>query len=237
MRDSKRLDQFCDRLKTVWHTVPDWRFGQLMSNIFEDMKASGRDPFPTEDDEMIEYLENYFGFGKKKLADLKPNDKFKIGNEVFIVLEQCGGLTKVITNEFTYEGVKFGNCSNWKNSPIRRTLNNEYFKRITEMIGADNILPMIRDLTSLDGLDDYGTCTDKVSLLTVAEYAKYHKILGLESCYHNWEWLITPVSIPSNDYARCFCYIRSSGALSWGDCGCYLDVRPILNLKYSIMVF
>ena len=30
MRDPKRIDDFCDRLKAVWHTVPDWRFGQLM---------------------------------------------------------------------------------------------------------------------------------------------------------------------------------------------------------------
>ena len=60
MRDPKRIDKFCDRLKAVWHTVPDWRFGQLMINILGDMKASGRDPFFPEDDEMIKYLESYF---------------------------------------------------------------------------------------------------------------------------------------------------------------------------------
>ncbi len=42
---------------------------------------------------------------------------------------------------------------------------------------------MRRDLTSLDGLDDYGVCIDKVSMLTAAEYAKYHKILGVKSKY------------------------------------------------------
>lgn len=49
MRDPKRIDDFCDRLKAVWHTVPDWRFGQLMVNLLGDMKASGRDPFFPED--------------------------------------------------------------------------------------------------------------------------------------------------------------------------------------------
>ena len=40
--------------------MPDWRFGQLMTNVFASMAASGRDPFFPEDDELIEYLERYF---------------------------------------------------------------------------------------------------------------------------------------------------------------------------------
>lgn len=60
MRDPKRINEFCDRLKAVWANVPDWRFGQLMMNVLGDMSASGRDPFFPEDDEMIEYLEGYF---------------------------------------------------------------------------------------------------------------------------------------------------------------------------------
>lgn len=60
MRDPKRIDDFCDRLKDVWRNVPDWRFGQLMMNLLGEMKASGRDPFFSEDDEMIGFLEGYF---------------------------------------------------------------------------------------------------------------------------------------------------------------------------------
>ena len=171
-----------------------------------------------------------------KLSDLKPKDEFKIGDEVFIVLEQCDGSTKVIAKEFAYEDVKFGDNSNWKNSPIRRTLNDEYFKRIAGIIGADHILPMARDLTSLDGLDDYGTCTDKVSLLTSAEYAKYHKILGLKSDYSDWWWLITPASTPSNDYARFVCVVYSFGVLNWRGCDYSFGVRPFLTLESSISV-
>jgi len=95
---------------------------------------------------------------------------------------------------------------------------------------------MDRDLISLDGLDDYGACTDKVSLLTAAEYAKYHKILGLKSNYPDWWWLITPASTPSNDYARCVCVVISCGFLRWGVCVYSFGVRPFLNLESSIMV-
>lgn len=173
---------------------------------------------------------------KVELSTLKPKDEFKLGDEVFIVLEQTDNGTRVISKEFAYNDVKFGDNLNWNVSPIRRMLNNEYFKKIAAIIGEKNILSMDRNLTSLDGLDDYGTCTDKVSLLTSAEYAKYHKILGLKSNYPDWWWLITPASTPSNDYVRSVCVVGSYGVLDW--CGSVYSsgVRPFLNLESSISV-
>lgn len=173
---------------------------------------------------------------KVELSTLKPGDEFKLGDEVFIVMEHTDKGTRVISKEFAYEEVKFGDNSNWNTSPIRRMLNNEYFKKIAAIIGENNIISMDRDLASLDGLDDYGTCTDKVSLLTAAEYAKYHKILGLKSNYPDWWWLITPASTPSNNYARCVCYVGSGGFLDWFGCDFAYGVRPFLNLESSISV-
>ena len=173
---------------------------------------------------------------KVELSTLKSGDEFKLGDEVFIVLEQTDKGTRVISKEFAYEEVKFGDNSNWNTSPIRRMLNNEYFKKIAAIIGENNIISMDRDLTSLDGLDDYGTCTDKVSLLTAAEYAKYHKILGLKSNYPDWWWLITPVSTPSNNYARRVCCVNSYGVPNRSGCGWTIGVRPFLNLESSISV-
>lgn len=54
MRDPKRIDDFCRRLAVCWHQVPDWRFGQLMVNMFG---AYGKDPFFPEDEEMIRFFE------------------------------------------------------------------------------------------------------------------------------------------------------------------------------------
>ena len=56
MRDPKRIDKFCRQLASIWKMVPDWRFGQLIFNAFSEMKM---DPFYKEDDDMLEYLENY----------------------------------------------------------------------------------------------------------------------------------------------------------------------------------
>ena len=56
MRDPKRIQAFCDRLARAWERVPDWRFGQLMSNFQWWM---GRDVFYIEDDQTIAYIEDY----------------------------------------------------------------------------------------------------------------------------------------------------------------------------------
>ena len=58
MRDPKRIKEFCNRLAAAWMCVPDWRFGQLMVNVLGDMSMS-RDPFFPEEDEMIQFIENY----------------------------------------------------------------------------------------------------------------------------------------------------------------------------------
>lgn len=172
-----------------------------------------------------------------QLSTLKPKDEFKIGDEVFIVLEQSDNGTKVISKESIHTNKAFGYCSDWKKSPIRTLLNGDYYNKIAKLlVGSSNIILMERDLTSLDGLDDYGTCNDKISLLSASEYAKYHKILGLKSNYPDWWWTITPASTPSNDYSRCVCCVDSNGILSWYDCDYCHEVRPFLCLHPSTMV-
>lgn len=68
MRDIRRIRKFCNRLASAWELLPDWRFGQLIENIFGNMKSENKDPFFPEDDEMIKYIEEfiqkYTGLGK-----------------------------------------------------------------------------------------------------------------------------------------------------------------------------
>ena len=183
-----------------------------------------------------EQVENILNADKVQLSTLKPKDEFKIGDEVFIVLEQSDNGTKVISKEFTYTNRTFGDCIDWKKSPIRTLLNGDYYNKIAKLVGASNIISMERDLTSLDGLDDYGTCNDKISLLSASEYAKYHKILGLKSNYPDWWWTITPASTLSNDYSRDVCCVYSNGVLFWNNCVYCRGVRPFFTLNSDIAV-
>ena len=64
MRDIKRIRKFCNELADIWEeNTFDWRFGQLICNVFGQMAAEGRDPFFPEEDEMIKYFRNYFKNG------------------------------------------------------------------------------------------------------------------------------------------------------------------------------
>lgn len=173
---------------------------------------------------------------KVELSTLKPGDEFKIGDDVFIVLEQTSNGTRVISKKFVYKKTEFGDNSNWRLSPIRTKLNDEYFRKIADIIGEENILTMNRDLTSLDGLDDYGTCNDKISLLSASEYAKYHKTLGLSKLYPDWWWLITPTSVPSNNFSKFICAVNKDGIIDCNSIEWPVSYRPILNLKSSILV-
>lgn len=60
MRDPNRIDEFCEALRQKWHELPDWRFGQLMSNFLGEVQYQQHcDIFFIEDDEMLELLKKY----------------------------------------------------------------------------------------------------------------------------------------------------------------------------------
>ena len=180
-------------------------------------------------------IEKVLNAGKVQLKTLRVGQHFRIGNREFMVLEQTTNATKVIAADFHMK-MDFGNDNDWRESKIRKKLNGDYLKELSDYVGSDNILGFRRDLTSLDGLDDYGYCDDKISLLSAEEYAKYHKILGVNEEYPDWWYLITPYSTPSNDYSRLVCFVRSNGTLDWGGCDYCDGVRPFLTLESSILV-
>ena len=58
MRDPKRIAPFLADLGTIWaNCCPDWRFGQIVENVFGEMDYV---PFMLEEDRMLEEFHNYF---------------------------------------------------------------------------------------------------------------------------------------------------------------------------------
>ena len=51
-RDPKRIDRLVNKLRQLWHMVPDLRLGQLISYLETHLPAdkAGVDPFHIEDD-------------------------------------------------------------------------------------------------------------------------------------------------------------------------------------------
>lgn len=59
MRSIERINPFLEKLGKLWkEQCPNWRFGQLMSNV---LNSFDRDPFFIEEDEMIKKFKEYFG--------------------------------------------------------------------------------------------------------------------------------------------------------------------------------
>lgn len=58
MRNPDRIEPFMQLVAKVWkEKCPDWRFGQFIMNIFDDI---GDIAFYMEEPEMLQYIENYF---------------------------------------------------------------------------------------------------------------------------------------------------------------------------------
>ena len=68
MRDVSRIKKFCDELAKIWEAkCPDWRFGQLMSNILgQYYHETKKDFFFAEEDEMMQFFKKYFEIEEEK---------------------------------------------------------------------------------------------------------------------------------------------------------------------------
>ena len=94
------------------------------------------------------------------------------------------------------------------------------------------------DLISLDGLDDYGKCRDKVSILTADEYKKYRKEIdkATDGPVNDWWRICTPDSTPSGAGSSGVRVVGSSGALGYGSAINVNAVRPFFVLDSSTFV-
>lgn len=127
-----------------------------------------------------------------------------------------------------------GNSNNFPKGTLCKYLNNEFIKKLRAN-GADisALVPTTIDLTSDDGLKDYGETTQKVFLLTCDMYRKYRSVIpNLD----DWWWLATAYSTESNGYAYYARFVNSDGSLDSGSAysGNY-GVRPAFYLKSSIL--
>lgn len=57
MRPKTRIEPFLKKIQEYWELVPDWRFGQFISNFLSTQQT---DCFFWEEEEFLKRLENYF---------------------------------------------------------------------------------------------------------------------------------------------------------------------------------
>lgn len=158
----------------------------------------------------------------------KPGEIFSYNGVSFVALGiEQGGLLAIVAEpleeEMAYDEQR---CNDWRKSSLRKYLNGDYL----EELGKEHLLPFTSDLTSDDGMKDYGTSEDFVFLLSDNLYRKYRAFVP---SYGVWWWTITPYScLPS--YANYERIVHTGGSLN-GDDAVYANaVAPacLFNPKF-----
>ena len=147
--------------------------------------------------------------GKKHLSEVKVGDTFKIGKHEFIVLEQIGVDTVVLSKDLIEDDVKFGDTPDFAKSDVKKILD-KFAKEITKEIGDDALTTHAVDQTTLDGMFYYDASLAEMSLMTIDHVRKYADVLDKHKV-DKWYWLVTPWSTPNRGWERSMCSVAPSG--------------------------
>ena len=185
--------------------------------------------FETETKRITEEFEDY----KKKHMDIpKIGETIKISGMEWMILDKLpDGYFAILNGFYGKARMLDSDSSNWKESSLREELNTSFLEKINTFLGENAVVEFDRSLLALDGQTEYGTCRDKISLLTVDEYRKYRKYLPNMD---KWWWLITPWSTPCNDYFKSVAVVSASGNINYINCFLGHGVRPVCIFSSSI---
>lgn len=173
------------------------------------------------------------GQNKVLLKSVPAGEVVKIGEHEMVVLEQSGDTTALIRKELLPTSEKFGTSNNYADSYVDKICN-KFAEEIAGVVGKQNVVEHSVDLTTDDGLKDYGKIRRRASLLTTDLYRRYVEILD-KFKPNKWWWLATAFSTKRHDNSSWVKCVSPSGCLFNGynyDGG----VRPFCILKSDIFV-
>lgn len=171
-----------------------------------------------------------------KLDTLATGSSFTYGGIAWVVLEHAEGKTLALSAEIVEtRAFDTEDKNDFAASSLREYLNGEFFEQLQEDgADAEAFDSMTLDLTSDDGLKDYGTCLEAIGLISCEQYRRFRAIIPNVNSY--W-WTCTPYSTEKNGYSYVVRGVGTSGALL--DSGAYYGyrgVRPLCNLFSDILV-
>ena len=173
---------------------------------------------------------------KIALKNAARGTAFDYAGQSWILLENDDGralcLSKDIIETRAFDE---GNCNNFAVASSKEYLNGAYLDNLLEDVNGPNaFLTTELDLTTDDGLKDYGTCTVTIFLLTVDQYRRNRDVIPNAD---DWWWLSTAFSTKSNGYeslARC---VNSDGTPDWnGACYGGIGLRPACYLDSDLLI-
>ena len=186
----------------------------------------------TED--QVKEMAKSLGVKQTRLTDIKVGDAFRVGEYEFIVLEQSGDTTAVVLKNLLYDNKQFGKNNNYAKSYVD-DICNDFATKVAKIIGKKNLVEHTVDLTSDDGLKDYGKITRSASLLTTELYRRYVYILDKYKT-KKWWWLATPYSTPTHEDSSWIKCVTPDGGVDNYGYGNNIGVRPFCIFDSSIFV-
>jgi hypothetical protein len=179
-------------------------------------------------------IEEILHQGNRKLSSIPVGETFRIYNYEFIVLEQGTELATVIRKDVVGVHPFSFTSNNYKDSNAD-DICSSFAEELSALIGDDNVLLHCVDLTSSDGLIDYGTINRKASLLTADQYRKYVYILDKFKPKGQW-FLATAYSTPKHGYTHTVMCVTGVGSVRDEDIEGFSGIRPYCVLKSDIFV-
>ena len=127
------------------------------------------------------------GAEKATIKFPKPGEQFEYNGVKFTALgEEQGGVLAIVSELLEDEmPLDKSNKNDWRTSSLREYLNGEYLKQFNR----GDLLPFVSDLTSDDGMKNYGTAEDYIFLLSCDLYRKYRESVPR---FNNCWWTLTP---------------------------------------------
>ena len=164
---------------------------------------------------------------------VKDGDTFKVAGIEFIKFPSKYGMTPVVSKDILFRSC-FGEDNDFRKSKILKTLEAEYLPKIAEAIGTENLCTIKTDLTTLDGLKNYGVMESLVSLPTLDFYRANAEIFDKYNP-GTWWWLATADSTSPRYNPSWVLCVSPSGYVDFGS---YINgnygVRPFYIFKSSI---
>lgn len=185
--------------------------------------------------ELVRTLEEKEKDHKVELSKLISGDVFKIGIHDFIVLEHGIDVTAVISKNLMTENEEFGNSINYKDSNIRRIIEEDILPEIESEIESENIIEHEVDLTSVDMQNEFDTYKCKMRPITFDEARLYNNLIANEELT-NWYWTCTPWSTEDRGWNCSVAVVSPSGDFSSSRYDNDRGVRPFCILKSNIFV-
>lgn len=174
---------------------------------------------------------------ERKLEALKNGRVFNYAGVNWVKLDDLNGGALVLSADSLFRrAFDTDGKNNFAVSSLNRELNGDFLEALCrEGAKKEDFVPLVLDLTSDDGMKDYGVTSALIGLLTCEQFRKYRALIPNLNA-EDWWWLLTPDScLPQ--YGHLVRGVGTDGALGNGGAfSGYGGVRPLCILKYGILV-